>query len=168
MSKKVGRKDAYLTKIKPRLGEIKEWIEKEGLLNKEICKRLNISHNTFYKYINEKEEFRDVIENADRSKKIAELEETAFKVAKGFFIEEEKTVIALGKDNKPTKKTKEIYKKYQSPNARMIEFLLTNWSKGKYQRDPATMNFKELELEFKKQISEANFTWEDEIEEDKK
>ena len=159
MAKKRGRKNAYLSTIQPRLGEIKEWIEKEGLLNKEICKRLNISHNTFYKYVNEYSELYDVVYNTDRKALVDDLEITALKVAKGYFVTEEKTVLALDKDNNPTKKTKEIYKKYQSPNARMIEFLLTNWAKDKYKRDPAQMDYKELELEFKKQLAETNWNW---------
>lgn len=150
---KRGRKNAYYTKIQPRLAEIKEWVEKEGLLNNEICKRLGISHNTLYKYLEEYKEFNEIIYNADKKPLVQELEATAFKTAKGYFVEEEKTVISLDESGKPTKRTKEIYKKYQSPNARMLEFLLVNWAKEKYNRDPMQVDFKTAELEFKKELA---------------
>lgn len=150
---KRGRKNAYYTKIQPKLMEIKDWVEKEGLLNQEICKRLGISHNTFYKYVEEYEEFSNIIYNADKRPLIQELEKTAFQVAKGYFIEEEKTVIALDENGQPSKRTKEIYKKYQAPNARMLEFLLVNWAQDKYKRDPIQADFKEAELAFKKELA---------------
>ena len=52
---KVGRKNVYDTNIKPRLAEIKEW-RKVGATIENMCKALDVSETTFYKYLNEKEE----------------------------------------------------------------------------------------------------------------
>lgn len=58
---KVGRKNAYLTKIEPRLFEIKCWA-RDGLIDKEMFKRLDVSQATFYKYLKQKEEFREALD----------------------------------------------------------------------------------------------------------
>ena len=85
---KRGRKSAYDVKIFPRLEEIKAWC-RQGLTDREICKKLGTSHETFYKAKREKPEFADVLKE---TKEIADqkVEDSLYKRAIGFEYDEKK------------------------------------------------------------------------------
>ena len=57
---KRGRKSAWDTKIEPRLLEIAAWC-RNGKCNRDICKALDVSEETFYRYIREKPELSQAL-----------------------------------------------------------------------------------------------------------
>ncbi len=82
MSKKTGRKCAYHEKVKPYLPAIQAWA-RDGLTDKQMMMKLAISHQAFYKYKNEFEEFRDALK---KGKEVAdsEVENALFEKCRGF------------------------------------------------------------------------------------
>lgn len=83
---KRGRKNAYITKIEPRLLEIAAWC-RDGLTDKQMCELLDVSHETFYKHKREQPEFSDALKV---NKSIADInvENSLYKRATGFTYEE--------------------------------------------------------------------------------
>lgn len=145
---KRGRKSAK-DYILSRLDEIKK-LASEGYSEKEIIRKLDIASSTYYKYKSEITELKESI-NVGREEAIKELENVTYKTAMGFEYKEEKMVIQLDEDGNPTKRVKEVYTKYQPPNPAQQQYLLNNWTKGKYTKDPLTAKFKEEELKLKKE-----------------
>lgn len=154
---KRGRKEAkeyLLSKLK----EIEELAGK-GYAEKDIIKHLGVSPSTYYKYKSQIKELTDS-PRIGRQKAIEELENITYKTAMGFEYEEEKMIIQLDEDGKPVKRTKEVYKKYQPPNPAQQQYLLNNWSKGKYTKDPVMTKFKEEELKLKQDAAKyMNEEW---------
>lgn len=148
MPNKRGRKSAK-DYILSKLDEIKKLASK-GYSEKEIIKKLGIASSTYYKYKSELKELTDSI-LVGRDEAIKELENITYKTAMGFEYKEEKMVIQLDEDGNPTKRVKEVYTKYQPPNPAQQQYLLNNWTKGKYTKDPLTAKFKEEELKLKKE-----------------
>lgn len=143
-----GRKNKWDTHIAPRLNEIKKWVQ-DGYLEQDIIKMLGVSKTTFYYYKNSKTELSELIVNG-RQTAVEELEKAALKIALGYEYEEEKMIIQLDEDGKPVRKVKEIYKKHQPANASVYTYLLNNWAKDKYSRDPTGNKLREAELELRK------------------
>jgi len=85
---KVGRKHKYATHVEPRLKEI-EWWCRDGLTEKEICKRLGINVATLDRY---KKKFCALCDTLKRGKEIPnyEIEDSLFKRAKGITYTETK------------------------------------------------------------------------------
>lgn len=148
MPNKRGRKSAK-DYILSKLDEIKK-LASNGYSEKEIIKKLGIASSTYYKYKSELKELTDSI-LVGRDEAIKELENITYKTAMGFEYKEEKMVIQLDEDGNPTKRVKEVYTKYQPPNPAQQQYLLNNWTKGKYTKDPLTAKFKEEELKLKKE-----------------
>ena len=102
-----GRKSKYETNVEPRLLEIAAWC-RDGLTDKEIAERLNISSDSFYKYKNEFTEFSDTLKE---TKEIADIkvENSLNKNANGYDYEEQ--VVVMKKEviyNEQGKRQKEI------------------------------------------------------------
>jgi len=83
---KPGRKNAYKTKIEPRLFEIAGWA-RDGHTDKEMCAALGVGLSTFYRYKAEKQELQDALKE---TKAIADLavENSLYKRAIGYEYEE--------------------------------------------------------------------------------
>lgn len=156
MANKKGRKTKWETHIKPRLKEIQEWYS-EGVPEKEIVKLLGISKTTFYDCKANYSELMDC-SIVGRSEAIENLENMTYKTAMGFEYKEEKMIIQLDEDGNPTRRVKEVYTKYQAPNPAQQQYLLNNWTRGKYTKDPMANIFREEELKLKKiQIEKDNW-----------
>lgn len=145
-----GRKSAkeYLMS---KLDEIKE-LAKSGHSEKEIIEVLGIAASTFYKYKNEITELSECLKDG-RTKAIEELENMTYKTAMGFEYKEEKMIIQIDENGNATKRVKEIYTKYQPPNPAQQQYLLNNWTKGKYTKDPLLAKFREEELKLKQETN---------------
>lgn len=99
-----GRKNKYFTHVEPRLDEIREWAKK-GLTDAEMMELLGISHNSFYKYKNEYDDFKDALKTG---KQFADdlVEQALYKSAIGYYYEEEAVtnkgeVVSVKKYSKP-------------------------------------------------------------------
>ena len=104
---KRGRKSKYETNVQTRLLEIAAWC-RDGLTDKEIAEKLDISIDSFYKYKNDFSEFSDTLKE---TKEIADIkvENSLNKNANGYDYEEE--VVVMKKEifyNDQGKKQKEI------------------------------------------------------------
>ena len=159
---KAGRKNAYETKIKPRLKEIQEW-SKEGANDIEIIRRLKISKATYYKYLTKYKEFADSVKRG-RSEAVEKLENAMFNCALGGKQKLQKAMKVkkiLYKDGKKDKEI-EVMEPYEeevfiAPNVTAGIFLLKHWAKEKgYTNDPLSLELKKEELELKKEIAENN------------
>lgn len=161
MSKKAGRKSAYEQKIKPRLSEIKKWLEK-GVTEKSIAKKLGISYSTFNKYKVEKTEFAELCKN--RGKCVDDIENSMFEAAIGGKQTLKKVMKVKHVEYENGKRLKEYetlepYEEevYFPPNTTAGIYLLKHWGKDKgYTNDPATLRLKREEFEHKKEIDEMN------------
>lgn len=147
---KRGRKDLkeYLLS---KTEEIEELASK-GYSEKEIIKHLGIASSTYYKYKNELMELKESVPKG-RNKAIEELENMTYKTAMGFEYKEEKMIIQLDENGQPVKRTKEVYTKYQPPNPAQQQYLLNNWTKGTYTKDPLIAKFREEELKLKQEAA---------------
>ena len=101
----------------------------------EVCSIVGVSRPTYYKYINEHQEYADEIESA-RCERMefftVEAKKSLLKKIRGYTVEEKKTVTApskvLDKDGIPKPRIKEytVTKKYVPPDTAVIIFTLTN------------------------------------------
>lgn len=147
---KRGRK-SIKPEILKRLDEIKA-LSEDGYSEKEIAKYLGCGLTVFYELKREYPQFAEALQKG-RAKAIEELERISFKTAMGYEYQEETLVIQLDENGEATKKVKEIKKKHQPGNPAMQQYLLNNWTKGKYTKDPLSMQFKEEELKLKKEAA---------------
>lgn len=153
---KRGRKDKKQV-ILDNLEEIKR-LSSMGYSEKEIANHIGMALSTFSKYKNELTELKETVTES-RKKAIADLEKRAYELAYGYEYKEEKMIIQLDEDGNAVKRVKEIYTKHQPPNGAMQQFLLTNWTDGKYSRDPVNAKFREEELKLKKEMAEWKDKW---------
>lgn len=150
MAQKRGRKSSK-EYIISNLDKIKK-LASEGYSEKEIIKALGIASSTYYKYKSLITEFKECIPTA-RQTAIEELENITYKTAMGYEYEEEKMIIQLDEDGNPVKRVKEVYKKFQPGNPAQQQYLLNNWTKGKYTKDPLVAKFREEELKLKQEAN---------------
>lgn len=121
--KKVSKKEAkrYYWTEGEGLVEIEKWLE-SGLYDKQIAQNIGIAPKTLCQWKNENECFRNVFNKA-RNVAVLELENSAFKSARGYYVQEQ--VI----DNKNNKR---VIRKWVAPNPTIQIFLLKNWAPDKY------------------------------------
>lgn len=101
-----GRKSKYETNVQPRLLEISAWC-RDGLTDKEIAEKLDISQDSFYKYKKDFSEFSDTLKE---TKEIADIrvENSLNKNANGYDYEEQTVVMKKEVIYKDGKRVKEI------------------------------------------------------------
>ncbi len=113
----------YDTDILPRLSDIKEWLM-QGDTVREICKKLEMSPDTWYRYCREHETLTELV-TMGRSVLCQEVEKSLLKLCTGYDYEELKTTVEEDKNGK--KRTKiEKTKRHQPPSAQAISFFLRN------------------------------------------
>ena len=134
MAQKRGRKSSK-EYIISNLDKIKK-LASEGYSEKEIIKALGIASSTYYKYKSLITEFKECIPTA-RQTAIEELENITYKTAMGYEYEEEKMIIQLDEDGNPAQQ----------------QYILNNWTKGKYTKDPLVAKFREEELKLKQEAN---------------
>lgn len=113
----------YDSDILPRLSDIKEWLM-HGDTVREVCKKLAISPDSWYRYCKEHETLSELV-TMGRSVICNEVEKSLLKLCTGYEYEELKTIVEEDKNGK--KKTKiEKVKRHQPPSAQAISFFLRN------------------------------------------
>lgn len=151
MAKKRGRKSKYETNVQPRLLEIAAWC-RDGLTDKEIAERLNISQDSFYVYKNKYDEFSDTLKE---TKEIADIrvENSLNKNANGYDYEEQTVVMKKEVIYKDGKRVKEItypeivtITKHKEAETRAQQFWLQNRKPDKW-RNQAQVEVKVRKLE---------------------
>ena len=84
--KKTGRKEKYDSEVKPHLLKISAWA-RDGLVDLDIAKNLDICEATFYKYKREKPEFAEALRVGKEEADIL-VENAMFKKAIGYAYDE--------------------------------------------------------------------------------
>ena len=150
--KKRGRKSKYETNVKPKLLEIAAWC-RDGLTDEEIADKLDISHESFYKYKREFSEFTDTLKE---TKEIADIkvENSLNRNANGYDYEEQ--VVVMKKEviyNEQGKRQKEItypvtvtVTKHKEAETKAQQFWLQNRKPDKW-RNQAQVELKVSKLE---------------------
>lgn len=149
---KRGRKSKYKTNVQPRLLEIAAWC-RDGLTDKEIAEKLDISQDSFYVYKNKYTEFSDTLKE---TKEIADIkvENSLNKNANGYDYEEE--VVVMKKEifyNEHGKKQKEVVypvtislTKHKEAETKAQQFWLQNRKPDKW-RNQSQVELKVNKLE---------------------
>ena len=148
-----GRPNLYYSHVQPRFNEIREWLE-TGATEKEVAEQLGIHIATFISYKNNFPEFCELIKNS-RKRPVQEIKAALLKRARGFYYDETTTVMS----DKGIQTT--TYHKYSVPDPASAMILLKHWDKdddghSKWTQDPAQLELKKEELEFKKQHLEQD------------
>ena len=93
--------------------ELKYLIAVEGYLDKDIIKYLKIAKSTYYKWLNEKSDFSDLVRGA-RNRLVPDIVDSLYKIAKGYDYKNTTTTteVLLSPDGKKVlkKKVKQITK----------------------------------------------------------
>lgn len=145
----MARKNKYDEYVKPMLEKITEW-SGSGATDEEICTALGIALSTFYDYKNKHPEFSEAL-RAGRQKVVLNIKAALYKRAIGFEYEEKKGVQKNGQTVNV-----EIYKRYALPDWQAAQLLLRNYDKNWRDKDAATTDFKQQEIELRKALAEAN------------
>lgn len=123
LAKILSRDDKWNTHVLPRLNDIKDWLA-EGATVREICKKLNISHDSWYRFCKDHEILSELV-NMGRSVLCNEVEKSLLKLCTGYEYEELKTIVEEDKNGKKRTRIEKI-KRHQPPSAQAISFFLRN------------------------------------------
>lgn len=141
----MGRKNAYVTHIKPRFHEIAEWA-KNGVTERSMAEQLGISYSTFNKYKAQYTELVQILKR-NRVEAVEAIENAVYKKALGFQYVEEKVI------DSPEGRRVERTTKTALPDVTAAIYLLKHWGKDRgYTNDPASLELKKKELELKEQV----------------
>lgn len=116
----------YSKEIVQRIAEL---ISSDSYTIAEICKEVDISKDTYYRWLKEKSDFSDAIKKAQDTfdqKCIIEAKKSLMKLVLGYSVDETKTVYIDGKEGRPKIKEQIITKKHYQPNLGAAIFVLTN------------------------------------------
>ena len=121
---KVFKKDnKWITHILPKLTDIQVWIS-QGDSVRELCKKLGVSHDSWYRYCKEHEILSELVVMG-RSVLCNDVEKSLIRLCTGYEVEELKTIVeetAKGKKKTRLEKTK----RHIPPSAQAISFFLRN------------------------------------------
>lgn len=151
---KVGRKSVYETHIKPRLADIEKW-RKVGATVEQMSDALDISPSTFYKYLDEKEEFSKAYKKGT-FELVCDLRGELARIAFKHTLETKKQYIKQDMETGNKTQYTEITTKEVDGDIAAINLLLKNLDSENWSNDPANLELRRQELELRKSIAEAN------------
>lgn len=133
---------------------------KNGLSQIQIAQNLKINKKTFERYIADEEDLRKAVKSG-REFAIEELENALFKSALGYTetvkkgMKVKKVKYANGKKQGEI----EVVEPYEEQihvksDTQACIFLLQNWAKDRYSKDPQMLELKKREQEFKEKMAE--------------
>ena len=128
----MARKTKYNPDTFPTLAE---GYARDGLSDKESCKKLGISEETFYQYIKKYSEFSEALKKGKAPIDI-EIENKLLKLARGYEYEEVTTEIRTNIDGDVEQKHIRKVKKHMPPNLGAIQTWLSNRRNDKWKRNP--------------------------------
>lgn len=147
-----GRPNKYETHVKPRFGEILEWLQ-IGATEKEIAENLGVNQKVFIRYKQQYSELNDLIKKG-RKQPVQAIKAALYKRAVGFNYTESKYI-----EDSDGNWKKETYTKAALPDPTAAMMLLKHWDHEQvWTSDPASLELKKEELELKKQHIE-NEEW---------
>lgn len=153
MAEKRGRKSVYDTHIKPRLNDIKKW-RKVGATVDNMCEALGVSSTTFYKYLDEKEEFADAYKKGS-AELVMDLRGELARISFKHTLETKKQYIRQDAVTGNKIQYTEITTKEVDGDIAAINLLLKNLDKN-WSNDPQNLELRKQELELRKAIAIAN------------
>ena len=119
---KAGRKTKYDPETTPAKAEE---LAKDLLTDAQIYAKLGITHETFYQWQKAHPEFLEALKRGKQEAN-RDLVEVMKKSAKGYFVEEEETVVYLDHDKQPKSYSKVVKKRYIPPSTTTQIFLAKN------------------------------------------
>ena len=166
-----GRKNKYLSHVKPRFDEIREWCR--TMTENQIAEKLGVGASTFAWYKNEYPELSEILKKG-RTDLVADLRSSLIKKAHGYEYEEQKvTTEAVRWDDalygalleagftraeiasSRLVKT-EVTRKHMAPDVAALNLALKNYDRENWANDPQSLEIKKKELELRKQQVENN------------
>ena len=118
----MGRKTKYDPETTPAKAEE---LAKDLLTDAQIYAKLGITHETFYQWQKAHPEFLEALKRGKQEAN-RDLVEVMKKSAKGYFVEEEETVVYLDRDKQPKSYSKVVKKRYIPPSTTTQIFLAKN------------------------------------------
>lgn len=145
----MARKSKYEQFVKPQLNQIEEWA-RSGATEKEMCTALGIAVSTFNEYKKQHSELTEAL-RAGRQSVVLCIKAALYKKAVGFEYTESRGI----KKNGEIVST-EVFKRYCPPDTTAAAMLLRNYDTDWKDKDSATTELKQQELELKKALAEAS------------
>lgn len=147
-----GRKCLYDDLVKPRLGWINEQV-RNGISEKAIAQALNITEQTLNNYKKKYPDFAEALSRNKGADVLQKLINSGIDAACGKWVEEETTIIQIDENGNPTKRQKQITKKYIPPNPSLNQYYTKHFGQSEgFTGDPLALEFKKAKLEFEKAV----------------
>jgi transcriptional regulator with XRE-family HTH domain len=144
---KRGAKSKYETNVKPYLETIKKKV-RQGITEAAIAEALGISVATLNNYKNKYDELKDVLTKDKGADILDSLLNSGIEAAKGYYKENETTVIALDENGKPSKRQVTKQKIWFPPNPVLHKFYVLNFGKNEgYVNDPLDYDLRKARQE---------------------
>lgn len=108
---------------------ITELISSDSYTIAEICKDVDISKDTYYRWLKDNSDFSDAIKKAQSifdEKCTVEAKKSLMKLVSGYTVDETKTVFIDSKEGRPKIKEQTVTKKHYQPSLGAAIFVLTN------------------------------------------
>lgn len=145
---KRGAKDKYDSVVKPFLSEIQKKV-REGITEAEISKALGISVASLNNYKLKYPELKEALSKNKGADVLQGLINAGIEAAKGYYKENETTVIVLDEDGNPSKKQRTVQKIWYPPNPVLHKFYVLNYGKEQgFVNDPLDYELKKSKQEF--------------------
>lgn len=146
-----GAKSKYETCVKPYLDEINRKV-RQGVIEEDIAKSLNISVATLNNYKKQHPEFAEALSKDKGKDVLQKLINAGIEGATGYFKEEEvTTIILVGDDNEVAKKQKVITKKWFPPNPTLNIYYTKFYGKDEgFTTDPLKHELEKAKFDFEK------------------
>ncbi len=148
-----GRKSKY-EEIKNKIDLIREW-KRLGATDEQICEQLNIGKTSFYEYQRKYPQFANAIKVGVQEFVLDLKGELAY-LAKKHTLETKKNYIKIDQETGHKTQYTEITTKEVDGNISAIHLLLKNLDRENWKNDWDNFDFKQQELELKKQMLEEN------------
>ena len=149
----MARPSKYETHIAPRLKEIEKW-RKVGATVQNMCAALGVSESTFYKYLEEKNEFADAYKKGT-FELVMDLRGELARIAFKHTLETKKQYIKHDMETGNKTQYTEITTREVDGDIAAINLLLKNLDEN-WSNDPQNLALRKQELELRKQIAAAN------------
>ena len=138
-------------RVKERFAEIEIWL-KNGLAERQIIKNLGIGKTTWESYKKKYPELMDLLKKG-RETQIAEVENSLYKNATGFYYFIQESVKVKNADGSESVKVVTL-KKFKAPETGACAFFLKNKDKKNWADNPNMLDIKREELQIRKDESQ--------------
>ena len=156
---KAGAKSKYETCVLPHLDEINKKV-REGVTESEIAKALGISVATLNNYKKQHPELVEALNKNKGADILQDLVNAGIEAAKGYYKENETTVVVLDEDGRPSKRQKTVQKVWYPPNPLLHKFYVLNYGKEQgLVNDPMEYELRKAKQDFE-QAEAAARNWE--------